>query len=74
MRWHTYAHTNNNGHAAMRRDGGQDLASDNAVDQSIPKKNDDVQQDNQFAWPPSHGVTGEYLPVEEHKTRIIPEY
>lgn len=57
--------TDNDRHATVRRDGRQYLASDDAINQGVPQKNDDVQQDDQFAWPPSHRIASEYLPAKD---------
>ena len=55
--------TDNDRHTPVRGNGGQDLASDNAINQGVAQEEDDVQQDHQFARPPSHRIAGEYLPA-----------
>ena len=63
--------TDNDGHATIRRNCGQYLAGDNAINQSVTQEDDDVEQDDQFAWPPSHCVTSEYLPLSKESMKRI---
>lgn len=54
-------HTNCNGQTAVGRNRRQDLTTNNTVNQTISNHLNEIQQDNDLARPPSHGVPTERL-------------
>ena len=48
-------------YTSVRGNCGENLSSHYTVDQGVTEKDDDVEEDDELAWPPSHSVAAEDL-------------